>query len=141
MTNEDANLDRDDVTEGWPDEGGNAELAQFARNFARSIPQLSPQAIDRVHERMLQSRRRARAGGPWAGVLAGLSAAAAILLAIGLWHAVATCRPAMPEPPVATQTPVQDTFTVAFTGLPSPKSPDRPLVNLGEVESLVSPIR
>jgi hypothetical protein len=139
------------LTEGWPDEAGNEELAEFAARIRSSRPALPRQAMARIERAMKQ----AMAAGPrrssrrWPAICAYvLSAAAATLLAVGVYlhFRVAGHRPASPPgqaPPAARAKDraqaglVLDTYRVHFASLPV-RPPDRPLVRLEDYRTLYS---
>lgn len=137
------------LTEGWPDEPGNAELAKFAARIRSSRPALSRQAMARIGRAMrramdAKSRRSSRRWPTYPAYV--LSAAAAALLAVGvyLYFRAAWQRPSFPPeeaPPAARAKEgaqaggVLDTYRVRFASLPvSP--PDRPLLRLEDYRTL-----
>jgi hypothetical protein len=118
--------ERKELTEGWPADPQNEELARFAEEFQAGLPTLPAESLAKV-ERRLQEEvgRRARRRR-----LAGLAMAAGILLAVGgyVW-----LRPAPLERAGA---PVEDRFTVELAAPQPPLPPQPPLVRLDEHQSL-----
>ncbi|MEZ0266122.1 MAG: hypothetical protein ACAI43_15440, partial [Phycisphaerae bacterium] len=119
-----------DLTDGWPDDPANAELARLASDLFASRPQLPPLALDRIQVRMRQEVVRVARRRRVATVAAVLVAAAA--LAIGLPYAFRT-RPTQPAPAGPTTSapdvPIQDQFKVTLPTA-TPKAPERPLIDL-----------
>ena len=74
----------DDLTEGWPDEPTNEELARFAEGLRASRPALSHEALGRVEAAMrreMAARPKARRRR-WATLAASLAAFALSLLGV-----------------------------------------------------------
>ena len=148
--NEQPNAPRDDLTDGWPDEPGNDELADFAARLRDSRPALSREALARVGAAM----RREMAPRPsrkrrWAFVAGGVAAVA--VLAIGLWaHLRPVARPpaspprevARPQPPrePAQPSPTVATYRVRLS-VPPAEPPARPLLPLEQYETLYADLR
>lgn len=124
----DAN-EKDNLTEGWPEENGNEELAEFARQVRANLPELPPEAMQRVHGGM-RLRTSRRPVYFWR-VLAGMAAAAAIGIGVGVWRFHSRDPAPYPKPPT-----VQDTYVIQ---LPAPHVtvPDRPLLKLSDYASLL----
>lgn len=124
----DAN-EKDNLTEGWPEENGNAELADFAQQVKANLPELPAEAMQRIHGRM-RLQTSIRPVYFWR-VLAGMAAAAAIGIGVGVW-----CLYSRDSAPHPKQPTVQDTYVIQ---LPAPRVlvPDRPLLKLSDYASLL----
>lgn len=87
-------MKKSDLTEGWPQERGNEQLARFAESLRSALPELGPEAIARVQAAVRRAAADADATGPrrrgraWA-VRGSLAAAACLMLAAGVWLAYA----------------------------------------------------
>jgi hypothetical protein len=119
---------RDDLTEGWPADPRNEELARFAGKLQAALPVLPPDALERVGQKVhaelaRQARRRVRLG---------LAAAASVLLALGVGGYVWL----RPPPGERTPAPVEDRYTVELAVPQAPLPPQPPLVRLEEHQSL-----
>ena len=143
MPNDTRDLERD-VTDGWPDEPGNEELARFAARVRSARPALSEEAMARVERAMLREmspatgarrRRRTMCFG------AALAAAAAALLGVGIYLYVRPNGPPRPQGPPESPhrrqhvARVQDDYPVRFPSTPV-KPPDAPLLRLEDYRSL-----
>lgn len=152
MVNEQANEPDNDLTEGWPDEPGNEELAELARRLRSSRPALSNQAMARIAQAM---RREMTAHSPGGGrrrlLRPAAAAAAAAVLAVGTHlHFRANGPPAAPPSDQTTQgrraglaagaAGAQDSYRVYFASPPAPP-PDGPLLSLEEYKSLYTDLR
>lgn len=149
-----ADTPTENLTEGWPDEDGNQELARFAVRVRSSRPALGEDAMARVHAAMRQEM--ADLSGPlprrWVLGAASVAAAAAAVILVagsylgGLRHRQVS-RPQAPLPVRAQG--VQDTYPVclaippAVLPRPSPPAspPGRPLVSLDEYQPLYADLR
>ncbi|HYE20493.1 MAG TPA: hypothetical protein VEA69_18745 [Tepidisphaeraceae bacterium] len=119
-----------DLTDGWPDDPANADLARLASDLFASRPHLPQLALDRIQVRMRQEAVRVARRRRVATVAAILIAAAA--LAIGLPYAFRTHpTPPAPAEPTASvpDVPIQDQFKVTLPTA-NPKAPHRPLIDL-----------
>jgi len=131
---------RKDLTDGWPDEPGNEELARFAAMLRSSRPAMAPEAMARVERAMKRglSARRARGGRRWSVYPAYvLSAAAAAVLAVGVYLQFRVASPGPPPADTARKAPavVHDRYRVRFAPLPA-AAPDRALLDLDNYRSL-----
>ena len=141
---------RTDLTEGWPDEPGNEELARFAARLRSSQPALPPEATARIERAMgrAMSAEQARGARRRSAYPASvLSAAAAGLLGVGvyLYFRAAPSGSEMARAPAPGQrgapaAAVHDRYRVRFAPLPPP-APDRALLNLEDHRSLYAPSR
>ncbi len=118
-----------DLTEGWPEDPQNEELARFATELQAALPALPAEALARVEQTIQGELQRRRA--PWRRWM-HLAVAASVLLALGvggfLW-----LRPA-PEEHSAPR--VEDRYTVKLAPPVVPLPPQPPLVRLEEHQSL-----
>ena len=144
----------DHLTEGWPDDPANADLAAFAREFRHARPSLSKPAMDRISRAF---RSELHAPTPvrtpfftyrrWAA-----AAAAGVVLAAGAWAAwewqagqdrltVVTSggNAGQIGGPATSGSPVRDTYLVSTAAVPRLAAPERPLVPLAEYGGLVNP--
>lgn len=126
-----------DLTEGWPDDPENAELARLAHELRTARPQLSSAALERVRHstgeavvRAIHARKRST----WNARVLG--AAAMILLAVFLRLLAFTSGQA-PVSSVRDKTPssVTDTYTLNCS-IPAPARVDRAVVSLQRYASL-----
>ena len=137
----------DDLTEGWPEEPTNEELARFAERLRAARPALSHEALGRVEAAMrreMAARPKARRRR-WATLAASL--AAAVLLALGVHlHLRPGKRVPVPTPTmVASRTPAaptgaRDSYTVRFAAPPA-AVPAGPLLSLLDYETLYADLR
>jgi hypothetical protein len=122
-----SNRQENDLTEGWPPDPQNEELARFAEELHAALPELPAESLAKVEQQLQaelaqQARRR---------MWARLAVAASILLALGaggyFW-----LRP----PAERHAARVDERFTVALAApqIPLPSQP--PLVRLEEHQSL-----
>ena len=128
-----------DLTDGWPDDPGNADLARFGADLRASLPALPDEALARVEQKLARERkaiRRRRA------VLVGVGIAAALLLSAAVgWRLWSTSAPApTPEPPRTAKEDapaerVDDRMTVQFAPA-QVETPERPLVPVERYQSL-----
>lgn len=126
----------DDLTEGWPDEPGNAELARFAQELRSSRPALPEESLawvgQTIQEELAARPRRPRRSLAYAGLAAGL-------LLVGLGYLL-FFRPAPPPGPVV-EPPrrperIEDRYPVELAAPPLPAPPERALVRLDDYRSL-----
>jgi hypothetical protein len=128
----------DDLTEGWPDDPQNAELARFARELAAARQELAPDAMARVEQRLqreLTARRPRRALFAIAAV-----AAAAVLLGVGAYlYLMPPATPVEPIPVVAQPVSadlVRDQYVIEFRAPPAAVQVERSLVRIDQHRSL-----
>jgi hypothetical protein len=126
------------LTEGWPGDPGDFELAAFAATFRAGRPELSAQALDRIGqqvERELGRRDRLavrkialRATVLRFGRFAPIAAAAVVALAVGAWLHF------RPGSPGGNGVPIQSVPVIQAQPAPSPDgatppSASKPIVN------------
>lgn len=114
----------DELTEGWPDEPGDEELAAFAGELRGAMSELPEAAMKRIESRMRWRMRR----GMWIRRAVGVAAAVA---AVTGGYAVLRMR--QPERP----TLVRDVYTVTTMPVPVGETPSRPLVAVEEYAGLI----
>ena len=134
--------EKENLTEGWPDEPGQGELAEFAEKLRADRPRLAPQALDNVAaalRREISAQQHARRNA-WLW----FSLAATVLLAAGLYSALRSVTPPVvpkteeiaqtlpPTPP----TQITDHYSVEFAPLQAAGAPQRPLLSTEKYRSL-----
>ncbi|MCI0459400.1 MAG: hypothetical protein L0Z62_20815 [Gemmataceae bacterium] len=117
------------LTEGWPDDPQNEELARFATELQAALPALPPESLARVEQSIqAELKRRHARWRRWTR----LAAAAAVLLALGvggfLWM--------RSTPEQRAEAPVEDRYRVELAAPVVPLPPQPPLVRLEEHKSL-----
>ena len=126
----------DDLSEGWPADPENEELARFAEQLSASRPTLPTEALARV-ERGIQRELAASARGSRRAPLAGLAAAAVLLVGIGVYLLLKPAAPPNRPVPVVEQQPaVHDRYNVELATPPPAVTPERSLVRLDAHRSL-----
>ncbi len=128
--NEHMNNPNDFLTEGWPPEPGNPELARFAEQLRTVQPELPPESLERVEQRMREERAASARRWRRQRLVMGAGLAAAVLLAVGIY--------AFLPRPQAQPPRIQDVYRVEFTAPPAPPPPQRSLVRIEEYQSLFS---
>ncbi|HYT88826.1 MAG TPA: hypothetical protein VEL76_08970 [Gemmataceae bacterium] len=116
------------LTEGWPPDPHNEDLARFAGELHAALPEMALGSLanveQRLHEELTRQRRRGR--------LARLALAASVLLALGI-GGYAWLRPTTAE---RQPRPVDERFTVELAAPQTPLPSQPPLVRLEEHQSL-----
>ena len=125
----------EDLTEGWPEEQGNRELAEFAGRLRAAVPEPTEESLARVRRAMGRELDRRRRVARWFG--GALAAAAVVLLAAGVWRLARQDGPGEGPTPAAG---VTDVFTVVPVRPPAPEPP-RGLVRLEDYRSLFESVR
>lgn len=138
--NPEPNNPADDLTEGWPVEAGNAELARFARQLREERPELSAAALDRVHDRLRAALAAPTPQRPPWRLWLGAGLAASVLIALGLSY-TEIFRSHQPRVNPSAGTPasspgVQDRYSVRFAEPTPPASSDGSLLRLDDHQSL-----
>jgi hypothetical protein len=135
---ENSNEPNDNLTEGWPPEPGNPDLARFAEELRASQPQLPPESLEHVERRIMEEggafarRRRLRR------IAIGAGMAAAVVLSVALYAFLPRPRSdTSGNNPVTQASPVRDVYRVDFTAPPAPP-PQSPLIRVEEYRSLFS---
>lgn len=126
----------DELTEGWPADPENDELARFAEELGASLPELPAAALARVEQRVgaaAAARLKWRARRV-AYAVAALAAVA--LLAVALWRGLFVAPPPAPAPPHDPAprqaqgdppAPVHDISAIEVAGPPPPPPAQPPL--------------
>jgi hypothetical protein len=125
-----------DLTQGWPEDPGNDDLARLGQELFANRPELSQLALDRIQIRMRQEMNRPWWQRRWRTVLIYIVGAVALSLgAYGLINSSSrhTARDTSGTP--ASRPAVQDRYEVTLPGT-SPKPPDKPVVDLGRYNDL-----
>lgn len=135
---EHVNEPHDHLTEGWPSEPDNPELAQFAEKLRAAQPELPPDSLDRVEQRMKDERTALARRMQKRRIFMGAGLAAAVVLSVGIYAFLPRQRPDAPGASPVTLRPVHDVYRVDFTAPPAPRPPQRPLVRVEEYQSLFS---
>lgn len=121
-----------DLTEGWPNDPENADLARFAEELQRSLPQLPDAALQRIERRLThEADRLPRRRWPWLRL--GVVAAGILLLALAWTAPRLLVRPPGVAP---SEDWVVDSFPMELARPPAAIAPERPLVRLNENQSL-----
>ena len=130
--------ERDELTDGWPDEAGNAELAEFGRRLRKSRPELGDEAMARIRTAMSERARRLPARPIWR-MLWKPAIAAMLLLGAGIWvehgNRARVANNSLPTPAAAPR--VHDQYVVSSTALPSAKLPSEPLLRMDDYRGLI----
>src|SRR5262249_25671568 len=116
-----------DLTEGWPADPQNAELARFAEGLRAALPELPPAALARVGQKVRTELARQPARRRWLR-----PAAAAVLLTLGVGGYVWL----WPSPGEREESPVEDRYTVDLAAPHAPLPSRPPPVRLEEHQSL-----
>ena len=74
----------DDLTKGWPDEPGNAEIEAFARGLQADLPQLPEPALRRIETLRIQHETQQRAEPYRRAGLSPEALAASVLIGVPL---------------------------------------------------------
>ncbi|MFB3894090.1 MAG: hypothetical protein ACE15C_18970 [Phycisphaerae bacterium] len=136
---EDSKLDRRDLTEGWPQDEGNEDLANFAERLAAS-PGLPAGAVERIAGAMAKEMQaHPRVVRAWwvRALRTGLAAAAAVLLATGAYFTLRGGGTTEHGRPPVSHAAVTDKYAVAYAGVPAPAAPQAPLIGTEPYRSLI----
>ena len=132
-----------DLTEGWPDEPGKAEIEAFARDLQVRLPELPPVAMQRVggqmHDELAVQRWRKRR----LRVVASTVLAASLLIGVGIWRVIESADNMKPNSPAALAVrnvpTVRDQYRVPVMATPVVPSPDsRTLLPADEQKRIAS---
>jgi hypothetical protein len=124
-----------DLTDAWPEEAGNEELARVGQELFADRPALPQIALDRIQVQMRREIGRVERARKWRRLVLGLLGCIAI--AVGLWgwlHPRKTGTVGNNTAP-AEQPAVRDTFEVTLPPTP-PNPPEKPLVDLDRYKGL-----
>jgi hypothetical protein len=126
-----------DLSQDWPSDPANEDLARFGHDLFAIRPELSQLALDRIQIRMRQEMNRPWWQHRWRSLLAAFVAIAALSLGVHAWLASSkhesphNTLSAKPEAPI-----VQDHFGITLPNS-SPKPPDKPVVDLQKYNDLI----
>jgi hypothetical protein len=121
-------LDRADLTDAWPDDPANDDLARTAADLFAASPALPQIALDRIQVQMRAEMIRLDRLRLFRKLI--FVTLATLALAAGVWLAVNRSRRAAPtsEKPQPAPASVHDRFQVTLPPT-SPKSPEKPLLD------------
>lgn len=126
-----------EITNDWPTDSQNEELARLADQMQCAIPSLSVDAMARIERRMRAELDRIERRQRWRNVGFGAGLAASILLAIGGYVFL---RPDQTAPvalqPLVKSTPLEEQITIAVSVPSRTPTPEKALVRLDEYRSL-----
>jgi hypothetical protein len=129
--------DPKDMTQDWPRDPDNDELARLAEHLQNAPPALPTSALVRVEQRIHEEFDRIECRQRWRRVAFGWSIAASMLLAVS-GYVQLRMRDADVSTPIAKQavTPIDDRIVITIgTSQPS-ASDEKALVRLDEYRSL-----
>ena len=125
-----------DLTDHWPDDPANDDLARLAQDLVSSRRELSTISLDRIHVRLRQEVVRVERRQTWMTIAAIFILAVAAFLGARAFITARTSSPATTDaPPVRDSIPIQDQFQVTLPAA-TPKTPQRPLIDLAPDRAL-----
>jgi hypothetical protein len=126
-----------DLSQDWPSDPANEDLARLGQDLFASRPELSQLALDRIQIRMRQEMNRPWWQHRWRTLLASFVAAIALSLGIHGWISSSKSHDVLHHSgnEKVEVPPVQDRFNVTLPNT-SPKPPDKPAIDLQQYNDL-----
>jgi hypothetical protein len=126
-----------DLTQEWPEDPANDDLARLSQELLANRPELSQLALDRIQIRMRREMNRPWWQRRWRTVIGALFAAVALSMGIGAVFMLSKHEsPRYSGSGPASAPAVRDRYEVTLPGS-SPKPPDKPLIDLGRYNDLI----
>jgi hypothetical protein len=123
------------MTQDWPSDPDNDELAQLAEQLQGTPPALSADALTRVEQHINTALDRVERRQRWRHVAFGGSIAASMLLAVSGYVRFRTGDITAPAP-IVTAAPIDDRIIITVGTAQPSASDDKALVRLDEYRSL-----
>jgi hypothetical protein len=119
-----------DLTDDWPDQPGNDDLARVGTELFADGPELPQIALDRIQVQMRQEMNRIGRRRRLRTILFMLVACGAIAVGLWAWQRGRTAhRTGVPTTQKAAPAAVRDTFDVPLPRS-TPAAPPKPLIDL-----------